>query len=257
MGVFVFRIEVADIPIEIHSKFRVRAKFFQNYLTRKEPLFTIRPQERDIQSIQNRLKLLDSTEGTNQYTENVITLENMAIQELIAEKLVDFNVLLMHGSAIGIDGHAFIFTAPSGTGKSTHVRLWRERFGDKVTRINDDKPMIRIKNEQAVVYGNPWAGKHHIATNCSFPLTAIVRLYRSEANAMTKLPKVEAFEHVFGQTYRSTNPSTMAKILRMEKQLLNLVECYSLRCNMLPEAAELSWNVLSKCSGKVRINDNL
>ena len=80
-----------------------------------------------------------------------------------------------------MDGEAYIFTAVSGTGKSTHAMLWREVFGERVRMINDDKPLIRITPEgKAVVYGTPWDGKHHLSKNSAFPLKAICWLTRAK-----------------------------------------------------------------------------
>ena len=81
-----------------------------------------------------------------------------------------------------MDGAAYLFTAPSGTGKSTHTRLWREVFGDRVWMINDDKPMLRISENLVTAYGTPWNGKHHISRNASAPLKAIVQLNRGKEN---------------------------------------------------------------------------
>lgn len=71
-------------------------------------------------------------------------LETLAVYRKIAEKMPDYGTVLFHGSAIAVDGEAYIFTAKSGTGKSTHVRLWREMLGDRAVMVNDDKPLIRI-----------------------------------------------------------------------------------------------------------------
>ena len=114
------------------------------------------------------------------------------LHALLAEKLVAYGALLMHGSALCMDGNAYIFTAKSGTGKSTHARLWREAFGDRVWMINDDKPMIRV--DEMRVYGTPWDGKHHLSRNASAPLKAIVKLERAEENRVAPLAKADAFQ---------------------------------------------------------------
>ena len=66
-----------------------------------------------------------------------------------------------------------MFTAPSGTGKSTHARLWREAFGERVVMINDDKPLLLVRPEGVTVYGTPFRGKHGLGGDRSAPLRAI------------------------------------------------------------------------------------
>ena len=85
--------------------------------------------------------------------------EILCIYRAIAEKLPLYNRFVMHGAAISFEDKAYIFTAASGTGKSTHIRLWRKAFGNPVGIINGDKPVIEIKDDgTSLVYGTPWAG---------------------------------------------------------------------------------------------------
>ena len=111
----------------------------------------------------------------------------------MAEKLIEKGVLLVHGSALCVDGQAVVFVAPSGTGKSTHARLWREVYGEQIWMINDDKPMLKIEGDQVLVYGTPWDGKHHLSRNASAPLKAMVHVKRSESNAIMPLNRADAF----------------------------------------------------------------
>lgn len=78
-------------------------------------------------------------------------LESLAVYRKIAERMPERDTVLFHGSAVAVDGAAYIFTARRGTGKSTHARLWRELLGDRAVMVNDDKPLIRVE---------PDAGRH-------------------------------------------------------------------------------------------------
>ena len=168
-------------------------------------------------------------------------VESLAVYRKIAERLPSFDTILMHGSCIAVDGEGYLFTAKSGTGKSTHARLWREAFGDRVWMINDDKPMLRIEETGVMVYGTPWDGKHHLSRNASVPLKAIVNLTRDESNHIGPMSRADAFPVLMKQCYGSRNPATMARIMELEKQLLGAVDFYTLGCNMLPEAAKVAW----------------
>ena len=98
--------------------------------------------------------------------------EFLAVQRKITEKLIDFDVLLFHSSLMAVDGFGYAYSAPSGTGKSTHTAILRKVYGDRVQIVNDDKPFLRLKDGVVYAYGTPWAGKEHLENNIKVPLHA-------------------------------------------------------------------------------------
>ena len=238
---FDVRVEIADVPFLIRSRFANCSLFFHDYLSDKEPLFVIDPSDDDLSRINVAFDKMDAEEGNPSVFRPLFFLENNAIHDLLAEKMVAHHVLLIHGSALCMDGIGHLFTAKSGTGKSTHARLWREAFGDRVWMINDDKPMLRITENAATVYGTPWDGKHHLSRNASAPLKAIYKLERAEHNCIEPLTEQEAYETLLIQCFRSKQPAVMMQILTLEKQLLNAVSFYKLGCNTMPDAAWVAW----------------
>lgn len=240
-----FVIELAGVPVRIRCRFQENRGFFQEYLSDKEPLFTVEPSRDDLLKMQADFDRTAQIEGHSTHSYSESFLENNAIHAIIAEKLVAYGVLLMHGSALCMDGSGYIFTAPSGTGKSTHTRLWREAFGSRVWMINDDKPMLEIRETGVTVWGTPWNGKHHLSRNACAPLKAIVSLHRGETNRIIPMSRADAFPVLMKQAYSSENPATMGGIIKLEKQLLNTVDFYKLSCNMMPEAAIVAWQKLS------------
>ena len=147
----------------------------------------------------------------------------------------------MHASAIAVDGEAFLFTAPSGTGKSTHVRLWRELLGERAVMINDDKPLLRVADGKATVFGSPWNGKHRLGANTSAPVRAICFLERSTENRIREVPPAEIYPGLLAQTYRPENAEALLRTLKLLKRLQQCVRFYRLGCNMNPDAAVLSY----------------
>ena len=248
-----FVIKLAGIPIEVRCRYEENREFLRDYILDAgavlEPLFSVEPAEEDLQKIQDGFSKMDKAAGLMTYRRKESYLENNAIHALLAEKLVAYDVLLMHGSALCMDGKAVIFTAPSGTGKSTHTRLWREMFDDgsgRIWMINDDKPLLRIRDEEVQVFGTPWDGKHHLSRNASAPLKAIVRLERGKENRLMTMGAATAFQLLFRQAFASSNTDTMRKIADLEKKLLiNAglagIGFYRLVCNMEPEAALIAW----------------
>lgn len=171
-------------------------------------------------------------------------VESLAVYRKIAERLPSFDTILMHGSCIAVDGEGYLFTAKSGTGKSTHARLWRELFGKRAVMVNDDKPLIRVTESGATIYGTPWDGKHHLSTNCAMPLKAICILERAEENEIHRISPVEAYPFLVQQIYRPRDPAAMLQTLQLIDRLSKTVGLWRLGCNMDPEAAQISYHAM-------------
>ena len=172
-------------------------------------------------------------------------IESLCVyRKLSTEMAVRHNTMLMHGSAIAVDGKAYMITASSGTGKSTHTRLWRELYGGRAVMINDDKPLVRVKPElrangsDIMIYGTPWNGKHGIGTNTSAPLKAICFLERGHTNEVCRLEEAEAFAAILSQTFRPKDITADINTYRMMAYLTENVGIYRIRCNMDISAAE-------------------
>ncbi|MBR5089187.1 MAG: hypothetical protein IK093_07150 [Ruminiclostridium sp.] len=187
---------------------------------------------------------MDKACGIPPRTRDNAFLENNSVHSLLAERLVEHNVLLMHGSALCMDGEAVIFTAKSGTGKSTHARLWRELFGDRVYMINDDKPFLRFADDTVYACGSPWNGKHRLSRNVCVPLKAIVSLERAEENSIVPLSGADAFPVMMKQAYVSGEQGTMKRIMLLEKKLIDKTAFYKLGCNMEHNAAVTAYNTV-------------
>ena len=242
MNVTAFVIEIAGVPAEIKCRFPENQLFFRGYITDRPPVITIEPSDEDLDKTQAGFDLMNEAHSWPKYRYDAEFLENNAIHGILAEKLLSYGVLLIHGSALSADGQAVIFTAPSGTGKSTHSGLWRKKFGDRILMINDDKPMIRISDGKAVVYGTPWDGKHRLSSNISAPLKAIVKLERDTRNHIAPMKKADAFSSLVTHAYLSKDPVIMEMILELERQIMDAADFYLLGCDMTEEAAEVSFN---------------
>ena len=141
-------------------------------------------------------------------------LESLAVYRKLAHAMLEKNTLLFHGSAIAVDGQAVLFTAKSGTGKSTHTRLWREMLGDRAVMVNDDKPLLRITEDGVLVCGTPWDGKHHLSTNCAVPLKAICILEQGDKNAIGAISPKEALPMLLQQSFHPDGPAAMLRMMQ-------------------------------------------
>lgn len=102
------------------------------------------------------------------------------------------DTLLIHSSVIRCNGKGYLMTAPSGTGKSTHTRLWYENITG-CDLMNDDNPVIRIVDDKPMVFGSPWSGKTPCYRNIQAPIGGIVRIQQKTENSIRRLKPVEAF----------------------------------------------------------------
>lgn len=236
----------AGVPVRINCRFAENRAFLQDYITSEAPVFAVEPTQADLRRMQADFDRADRADGLPQHRRSDMFLENNAIHALLAERFVQYGVLLMHGSALCMDGEAYLFTASSGTGKSTHARLWREVFGDRVWMINDDKPLLRVTDAGVTVWGSPWNGKHRLGKNASAPLRAVVSLHRDRENHIEPLKQAAAFSVLVKQIYSSKDPATMAQIMALEKRLLDRVDFYALGCNMEPDAAQIAWEGMQR-----------
>ena len=161
--------------------------------------------------------------------------------------LIRFQGLMLHASAIAVDGKAYLFSADSGTGKSTHTRLWQQVLGtDRVTIINDDKPALRRIQGEWFVFGTPWSGKHGQNRNVQVPLAGICFLERSEENAIAPYTKNDIVFQFLRQTYRYKDADYEAELLTLVGNLLETVPVWHLRCNMEPEAAWMACHAMTE-----------
>ena len=162
--------------------------------------------------------------------------EAVAILRVICDYIIDKKGFFLHCSCLRYKGEAIIFTAPSGTGKSTHAALWRKHFGSDVEMINDDKPLVREKDGRFVIYGTPWNGKHGIGANISAPIKAIVFLAQAPENRAEPMEPIQALSLLLQQTVLPSNRAQMSALLDMLGDLLETVSVYRLGCTISDEA---------------------
>ena len=173
-------------------------------------------------------------------------LETLAVYRKIADHLLSCDTLLFHGSVIAVDGEGYLFTAKSGTGKSTHTRLWREYFGERAVMVNDDKPLLHITDSGVTAYGTPWDGKHRLSTNIAVPLKDICILTRDIKNHIEQVEPHAVYPLIVQQTNRSLSADGMKQTLSLIDHMLNVVPVYRLGCNMDIEAARVAYEGMNR-----------
>ena len=236
-----FTISLAGSCVEINSIFKTTRTFCRDYLCEGTPEFSVTISPEDISFEREKSAKEDLLEGipVRQFPDEY--LETLAVYRKICTKLLEQEILLFHGSAVAVDGVAYLFTAKSGTGKSTHTALWRQMFGERAVMINDDKPLLKLTPDGVLVCGTPWNGKHGLGCNRMVPLKAICILERAEQNTITAVDAAEALPMLLQQSFRTGTPGGTVLLFDILDKLTKRVQLYRLGCNMDPQAAIVAY----------------
>ncbi|MBR5529254.1 MAG: hypothetical protein IKU57_02140 [Oscillospiraceae bacterium] len=158
--------------------------------------------------------------------------------------LMQFNGYYIHSSAIVLDGKAYLFTAPSGTGKSTHTEKWIRLFGAHY--LNDDKPILRRVDGKWMAYGTPWSGKNDLSTNEGVPVGGIACLKRGEKNEIHPMAPAAALPYLMGQTLYHLREAAIEKKLELLNHLMVEIPIWELSCLPDDDAAYVARNAMAK-----------
>lgn len=236
-----FHIRLAGRVIAVSAQYPSTEAFCRDYLSGSPADFAVSVLPADLELEREMSAGSHKAEGrpVRQYSDAY--LETLALYRKIAERLPAYDTVLFHGSAVAVDGECYLFTAKSGTGKSTHTRLWRERFGPRAVMVNDDKPLLRFTDRGVLVCGTPWNGKHHLSMNLAVPLKAVCLLERGAENRIGPVSFRDAYPLLLQQSYRPADPAMLAKTLALADRLGHTAALYRLKCNMDPEAAAVAY----------------
>jgi len=156
-------------------------------------------------------------------------------------RLLEFDGIYLHASAVLLDGRVYLFSGDPGAGKSTHSRLWQRAFGEKAVVINDDKPALRMKNGVWYAYGTPWCGKDGIQKNLHGPVAGICFLKQEKENKIRRLSSAEAITKIYRQTLHWFSDITqMDTLLTRLDSLLSRIPVFELENTPTLEAAHMS-----------------
>lgn len=151
----------------------------------------------------------------------------------------------LHSSVIVKGGEASMFLGESGTGKSTHTRLWRENI-DGAVLLNDDSPFVRVGKDGVRVYGSPWSGKTPCYRRESCPLKAVVRLKQAPFNRMSRLSPLLSIGALLPSFPPAFNSDAVLSdhVCGMISAIAGNTGVWSLECLPDADAARLSYSVI-------------
>ena len=238
-----FTISLAGFPIRVEALHEHTMRFCADYLCEDTPVLTIRMRQEDIDLECEKSDQERELEGLPPHRFSDSYLETLAVYRKIAAGLLEKDVLLFHGSVMAYAGKAYLFTAPSGTGKTTHCRLWLSQIPGTYV-LNGDKPLLRIEQDRVLACGTPWQGKEQYGRNEILPLEAICILKRDESNHIAPISFHDAFPTLIAQSNRPPEADALMHTLRLADRLGHMTKLYCLGCNMAPEAALVSFHAM-------------
>lgn len=222
---------IAEMNIAVKAKYEDTYRYMQDFLTDGQDYeLYIEPTD---EMIRYEAELGEEIHGD---AGSPYICEAVAILRVICDYIIDKGGFFLHCSCLKYKDEAIIFTAPSGTGKSTHSALWRRHFGDDVVMINDDKPLVREKDGRFYIYGTPWNGKHSIGNNTSAPIRSVVFLSQAPENKATPISPIDAMALLLQQTVLPSNKAALSKLLDMLGRLVENIPMYRLGCTISDEA---------------------
>lgn len=233
--------EIANIIVEYEPKYEELRRFSEPFRYDGDRQTDIRLSLPDNEPDATLAKMTGATLGS---------AESFLYSGSFNRAAIRFRTMLVHSSALVCDGKAYLFTADSGVGKSTHTRLWLREFGDRVHIFNDDKPVVRIGEDGLYACGTPFDGGSGIALNETYPLGAIIFVERALENSVRVPSSEEIIRRLYFQTAHRVGPQTAAKMLDNFDLLIGKARFYVLACNMEPEAAHVAYdNIIGKKQG--------
>lgn len=238
--------EIAGTAVGVRSLFLSTKEYCRAFLTGREPDFWVDMPEEDLTYEQMLLNQEAVEQGLKLRKFPEPFLERSTIQRRVADYLVGHNTLMLHGSTVAVDGSAYLFTAPCGTGKSTHTRLWRELFGQRAVMVNDDKPFLRITSSGVLAYGSPWSGKHGLSSNICVPLKGICSLHRGEENAIQTADADSLMALLRQQVHTPAQEALLRKTEQLLVQLAQRVPLWTMHCNQDLSAAQVSYDAMGR-----------
>lgn len=220
------RYKIADLTVEatLIGEYEQRGRPYET-ASSDPPDITISCDAKQVLELNPALK----TEALAQY---------MGTGSLFSRKLLAFDGFQLHSSAVMLEGKAWLFSAPPGTGKSTHTEKWCRLFG--ATYLNDDKPVIRNRDGKWIVYGTPWSGKNDLSSPTCAELGGVAFLYRGSENTIYRLKPGDAVAILLSQCPHGMSRSQTEKQLTLLNGFLQEVPVWHLDCKNEDEAAFVS-----------------
>lgn len=220
-------LSIAGVPVAIINQYPLESWNCKEHITDLEPWYTVSARPEEIEEEYER--------RNGQFPMG--SCESNCLYRKVCIGMLDYDAFLLHAAVVAVDGEGYVFTAPGGTGKSTHASYWMRVFGDRAVMINGDKPILRRIYNSFYVCGTPWRGKERLGNADIIPLKAICLLERGSSNEIMPAGIDNVLDKIFHQVLMPQTSELVMKQLGLLDQLIQEVPVYDLKCNMSPESA--------------------
>ena len=229
--------EIAGLRVRIENKYEFTTKFCRAYLSEDQTTsvdIVARTTEEEFEK--------EKRESQQNFSDGYI--ENICLYRSICTQMPLFDRMLVHCSVLEYDGEAYAFLGRSGTGKSTHTKLWL-KYLSPTRVINGDKPILEYKNGMFIAYGTPWMGKEGWGTKAKAPLKALCFLEQAKVNTVRKLTVSEASSRLFTQILIPTEEKNAIATLDLTDKMVTSIPAYLLQCDISEEAVRHSFQAMT------------
>lgn len=171
-------------------------------------------------------------------------VERFLGQIFVKNRIIYHEGLVLHASAVLYQGKVILFTAPSGTGKSTQAQLWSKYMGAEI--INDDCPIVRITESGVRAYGSPWSGRSHLFKNLDAPVSTVIVVEQARENRIEKIGLQEAVMNILPRCFLPYHDHLlMSKAIPIVEKIVKKLPVYKLCCTPCEEAVSVTAKCLS------------
>lgn len=243
-----FTMKLAEISFGVTCLHGSTKTFCADYLTDDAPAFAVALTREDIDREREIARRQDIWDGVPVRVFTDAYLETIALYRKLAEPLLNRRCMIFHGAVAAVDGECYLFTAKSGTGKTTHTKLWEKNIPNSYI-LSGDKPLIQVGNRSIITYGTPWRGKEAYGVNQGLPLKAVCVLQRSRDNHIEAIEAGQAYPVLYQQAHHVESVEGMELTMQLLDTLARQVPMYRLGCNMQDEAALLAYRAMSGRNG--------
>lgn len=228
--------EIAGLRVRIDNKYEYTDTFCKEYLSNDQDSAV------DIIASITDAEMEEERNASPNFSDGYI--ENICLYRSFCMQIPALNRMLMHCAVLEYDGKGYAFLGKSGTGKSTHTKLWK-RYLKTPTMVNGDKPILQATENGFIAYGTPWKGKEGWGTNASAPLCGLCFLEQAKENSIRKLTPSEVSARLFQQLLIPTEEQAAIATLDLADKLIAQTPAYLLRCDISEEAVKLSFEALT------------
>lgn len=237
------RVKYADVVFELEYEDRSVDRLFERYATDEDADEKIVIKEEDLTRTYIKLNDYQFRKRPKwKVPENYLICD--AVHDRMCPLLLKHNVLAFHGAGIAMDNRGYVFLAPHFTGKTTHIRNWQKRYGERASMIDEDKLLIKVSDEGIYVYGSSWGINLEPGMLGCVPLAGVVGLRRGADNIIEQMSKDDAVRLVTRHGFRSNDPIQLLHGIELFDRIATEIPFASLQCIDDISAAQVAYDYL-------------